>query len=133
MRTRYRICSADDRRIFPDLTVRQNILIGSKRKGRSHLESGTNVILFSKIKSVGYPYGNTTQRWGTADAYYRPNLDDQSSTASLDEPGEGLAPLVIKAMQEQLERSRKWARLCSSGEHECRSRYSFERPRLRHG
>ena len=72
----------DDRRIFPDLTVRQNILIARRERQGAIWNLDRIYSLFPKLKSSGHPYGNATQRWGAADAHDRPNLDDQSSTAS---------------------------------------------------
>ncbi len=72
----------DDRRIFTALTVRQNILIARRAKGRSHLESRSNLWPLPKTETTGQPHGNATQRRGAADAHDRPNLDDQSLNSS---------------------------------------------------
>ena len=53
----------DTRRIFPDLTVRQNILGRSERKRKSRLESGNDLCPLPKIKRIRYSYGNPAQRW----------------------------------------------------------------------
>ena len=72
----------DTRRIFPDLTVRQNILVARRERegGVWNLES--IYALFPKLRELRHPYGNPAQRWGATNAHHRPDPDDQSQSST---------------------------------------------------
>jgi len=92
----------DDRRIFPDLTVRQNILVARKEKGGSIWNLDRIYALFPKLKDLESHMGNQLSGGEQQMLTVARTLMTNPQLILLDEPGEGLAPLVVKAMGEQL-------------------------------
>jgi branched-chain amino acid transport system ATP-binding protein len=92
----------DDRRIFPDLTVRQNILVARReREGATwNLDSVYN--LFPKLQQLDTHMGTQLSGGEQQMLTVARTLMTNPDFLLLDEPGEGLAPLVIKTMEVQL-------------------------------
>jgi branched-chain amino acid transport system ATP-binding protein len=92
----------DDRRIFPDLTVRQNILIARRGPEGATWNVDRIYSLFPKLKQLETHMGNQLSGGEQQMLTVARTLMTNPQLILLDEPGEGLAPLVVKAMGEQL-------------------------------
>jgi branched-chain amino acid transport system ATP-binding protein len=92
----------DDRRIFPDLTVRQNILVARREREGAIWNLERIYALFPKLKDLDSHMGTQLSGGEQQMLTIARTLMTNPRFLLLDEPGEGLAPLVIRAMKEQL-------------------------------
>jgi branched-chain amino acid transport system ATP-binding protein len=100
----------DERIIFPDLTVKENLEIGSKKSLTNDFEAWTFekiFILFPQLKELennkgGYLSGGEQQMLTIGRT-----LMGNPMLLLLDEPVEGLAPVIVKQITEQIKYLKK--------------------------
>lgn len=96
----------EDRRIFPDLTVRENLEVG--RRPGSSADPGRGVQraldLFPALRPLACRRGDTLSGGEQQMLAIARTLAGNPSLLLLDEPSEGLAPRVVQGVAEHLRR-----------------------------
>jgi branched-chain amino acid transport system ATP-binding protein len=92
------------RRIFPSLTVRENLLIGGapQRNGRWNLE--TVYALFPRLAERAANYGGQLSGGEQQMVAIGRALMANPLLLLMDEPSEGLAPLIVQELQQTMRR-----------------------------
>lgn len=96
----------EDREIFPDLTVRENLIIAAK-KGPKEKQGEEWTIdkvhrLFPVLQDRDKQFGGTLSGGEQQMLTIARTLMGNPALLLLDEPSEGLAPMITKAIEEQI-------------------------------
>lgn len=99
----------DDRRIFPDLTTEENLLIAGRiAKNKGNAWTAQRVYeLFPDLERVQSSKGGSLSGGEQKMLAIGRSLMSNPELLLLDEPSEGLAPLVVKALVEAIVEIRK--------------------------
>jgi branched-chain amino acid transport system ATP-binding protein len=96
----------EDREIFPDLTVRENLIIAAKKgpKGKQGEEWTIDKVhrLFPVLQDRDKQFGGTLSGGEQQMLTIARTLMGNPALLLLDEPSEGLAPMITKAIEEQI-------------------------------
>lgn len=96
----------EDRVIFPDLTVHENLEIAIQKGRRSETREGWTIEkvhrLFPILEARDKQWGGTLSGGEQQMLTIARTLMGNPRLLLLDEPSEGLAPLVVKAIEEQI-------------------------------
>lgn len=96
----------EDRRIFPDLTVRANLEVGLKKsKNNDNKWTFDRVFdLFPRLKELSRRRGGTLSGGEQQMLTIARTLMGNPDLLLLDEPSEGLAPIIVKSLGEFIDR-----------------------------
>jgi len=94
----------EDRIIFPDLTVKENLEMGIKRKGKGHWPLDKVYKMFPILKQREAQMGSTLSGGEQQMLTIARTLMGNPRFLMLDEPSEGLAPLIVKELENRVRR-----------------------------
>jgi branched-chain amino acid transport system ATP-binding protein len=97
----------EDRIIFPDLTVRENLEMGVKRKSDGHWTLDRVYRMFPILEKRHSQMGGTLSGGEQQMLTIGRTLMGNPALLMLDEPSEGLAPLVVKQLSSQVRNLKK--------------------------
>ena len=98
----------EDRRIFAELTVRENLDVSAQAAGRGgHWTVDAVFALFPKLKDLANRQGGYLSGGEQQMLTIGRTLMGNPELLLLDEPSEGLAPLVVESMLEQIGRLKR--------------------------
>ncbi len=93
----------DDRRIFPDLTVLENLEIASRPRGSSYWTLDRVFELFPVLREKRHHRGSALSGGEQKMLAIARALVGNPDLLLLDEPMEGLAPLLVRALEERIQ------------------------------
>ena len=93
----------EDRIIFPDLTVKENLEMGIKRKRKGHWSLEQVYKMFPILKQREAQMGSTLSGGEQQMLTIARTLMGNPRLLMLDEPSEGLAPLIVKELTSQIQ------------------------------
>jgi branched-chain amino acid transport system ATP-binding protein len=94
----------EDRIIFPDLTVKENLEMGIKRKNKGFWNFDRVYEMFPILKEREKQMGGTLSGGEQQMLTIARTLMGGPQLLLLDEPSEGLAPLIVKELENQVRR-----------------------------
>ncbi len=94
----------EDRVIFPDLTVRENLEMGVKKVQRGPWNVDRVYAMFPRLKERHSQLGGTLSGGEQQMLTIARTLMGNPALLLLDEPSEGLSPLVVKELEGQVHR-----------------------------
>lgn len=98
----------DDRRIFPDLTVGENLEIAARKiKGREGWNKERVFELFPQLKNIEFRNGGFLSGGEQKMLAIGRALMGNPEFILLDEPFEGLAPLLVRSLEDQIKKLRE--------------------------
>ncbi len=99
----------EERRIFTDLTVMENLEVGRKvpADGRAAWTPEKLFSIFPNLAEMRGPPRRRDVGRRAADAHHRPHPDGQPHAVLLDEPSEGLAPVIVEQMADAVLRMKR--------------------------
>jgi len=99
----------EDRRIFPDLTVKANLEVGRKSSKEKRKKWGLEAVygMFPLLRRLENRQGGTLSGGEQQMLTIGRTLMGDPDLLLLDEPSEGLAPIIIKVMGESIDLMKK--------------------------
>jgi len=95
---------AEDRAIFPDLTTRQNLILGEKRGPGGEFTLRDAYALFPRLQERAHAPAGALSGGEQQMLTICRTLMGNPSLVMIDEPTEGLAPMLVQAVRDLLER-----------------------------
>jgi branched-chain amino acid transport system ATP-binding protein len=92
----------EDRIIFPDLTVKENLEMGVKKGSKGHWTLDRVYEMFSILKTRQTQLGGTLSGGEQQMLTIARTLMGNPELLLLDEPTEGLSPLIVKELENQI-------------------------------
>jgi branched-chain amino acid transport system ATP-binding protein len=101
---------AEDRRLFPEMTVRENLMLGAyPRRGRERKDENLKLVfgLYPRLKERQDQLANTLSGGEAQMLALGRGLMSGADFMAIDEPSLGLAPNLVRTMLETIERIKK--------------------------
>jgi branched-chain amino acid transport system ATP-binding protein len=101
---------AEDRRLFPEMTVRENLILGAyPRRGRERKDENLKLVfgLYPRLKERQEQLANTLSGGEAQMLALGRGLMSGADFMAIDEPSLGLAPNLVRTMLETIERIKK--------------------------
>jgi branched-chain amino acid transport system ATP-binding protein len=101
---------AEDRRLFPEMTVRENLMLGAyPRRGRERKDENLKLVfgLYPRLKERQEQLANTLSGGEAQMLALGRGLMSGADFMAIDEPSLGLAPNLVRTMLETIERIKK--------------------------
>ena len=101
---------AEDRRLFPEMTVRENLMLGAyPRRGRERKEENLRLVfgLYPRLKERQGQLANTLSGGEAQMLALGRGLMSGADFMAIDEPSLGLAPNLVRTMLDTIERIKK--------------------------
>lgn len=101
---------AEDRRLFPEMTVRENLVLGAYlRRGQERKDENLRLVfgLYPRLKERQHQLANTLSGGEAQMLALGRGLMSAADFMAIDEPSLGLAPNLVRTMLDTIERIKK--------------------------